>query len=249
MKRAGIVLVLTWIALAASLVRSEAAEPAKIRVLLLTGGHSFKEEPFFAIFDAMPDVAYTKATLPEAAGLLKPGLEEQYDVVVRYDMLVEMKPEYEAAFTRLMEKGIGLVGLHHNLMASFSSESDAYRKILGGQFIHKAKTIDGKDYPASPWRDDEELPIEVVDSQHPITQGLSNFTIHDESYGPFYTSPAIHVLLRTNHPRNNPLVAWTHPFGKSRVFYLMLGHGPEAYATPEYQQLLHRGIQWAAGRP
>lgn len=246
MKSARILLVLALVLLGSPLARSDAAEPGKIRALLVTGGHPFEEKPFFALFDALPEVTYTKATLPEDVGLLKPGLELQYDVVVRYDMLMEMPPESEESFQRLMEKGIGLVALHHTLVAQ--DNSDVYRKILGGQYIRTARTIDGRDYPVSGWKDDEELKIEVADPQHPITRGLGNFTVHDESYGPFYTSPAVHVLLRTNHPRNNPIVAWTHLYGKSRVFYLMLGHGPQAYATPEYRQLIDRGIQWAAGR-
>ncbi len=69
-----------------------AEQPAakKIRVLLTYGGHDFEEKPFFAMFDALPDVQYTKAPLPQSAGLLKPGLEKDYDVIVRYDMVAKL---------------------------------------------------------------------------------------------------------------------------------------------------------------
>ena len=42
----------------------EAVVEDKIRVLLVTGGHGFAEEPFYALFDAIPDVTYTKAVFP-----------------------------------------------------------------------------------------------------------------------------------------------------------------------------------------
>ena len=100
---------------ATSLQADPPAGQGKIRVLLTVGGHGFEEKPFYALFDAMPDVRYTKATMPKDAGLLKPGLEKQYDVLVRYDMVGGVKPEQEKALVELLNRGIGLVALHHNL--------------------------------------------------------------------------------------------------------------------------------------
>ena len=74
-----------WVS-SATLLAEEPTEKGKIRVLLTTGGHHFEVEPFYAMFDAMADVEYTKAELPQDAGLLKPGLEKQYDVIAMYDM-------------------------------------------------------------------------------------------------------------------------------------------------------------------
>ena len=94
-----------------------AEQPAakKTRVLLTYGGHDFQEKQFFAMFDALPDVQYTKAPLPQSAGLLKPGLEKGYDVIVRYDMVPSFTPDQEKDFVALLHRGIGLVALHHNL--------------------------------------------------------------------------------------------------------------------------------------
>ena len=62
---------LAWAVLAAALAAGAgAAEPAaqgEIRVLLTFGGHGFEQRPFFAMFDAMPGVKYTKAPLPQSA--------------------------------------------------------------------------------------------------------------------------------------------------------------------------------------
>ena len=36
----------------------------RLRVLLTYGGHDFQEKEFFAMWDALPGVSYTKAPLP-----------------------------------------------------------------------------------------------------------------------------------------------------------------------------------------
>lgn len=220
----------------------------KIRVLLTHGGHAFEEEPFYAMFDAMSDVQYTKAKMPDEAGLLKPGLEKQYDCIVMYDMCKPaINPEQRKAFLDLLAQGIGLVSMHHNVGAH--AGWDGYRKIIGGEFIFADDyKIDGKSYNKTPWSHGEDLKISVVDPDHPITKGVGPFEIHDETYGVFYTAPNIKPLLTTDHPKNNPVVAWTTQCGKSPVFYFMLGHDGAAYANPSFQKVLHQGIRWAAGQ-
>ena len=77
---------------------------------------------------------------------------------------------------------------------------------------------------------------------------LADFKIHDETYGGYYTAPGVKVLLKTDHPKNNPELGWTTQYGKSRVFYLMLGHDKQAYANPNYPKLVLQGIHWAVGK-
>lgn len=218
-----------------------------IRILLTTGGHAFEEEPFYAMFDQMPDVEYTKATLPDDASLLKPALAREYDCIVMYDMCREpLMPRQQKAFTMLLEKGIGVVSLHHNLGAH--RDWDEFRKIIGGKFIFGDCQIDGQSYTKTPWSHGEEIEVTVADTDHPITQGVEDFDIHDETYGRFYVAPDVHVLLTTDDPKNNPTLAWTTRYGNSRVFYLMLGHDGQAYGNPSFSRLVHQGIRWAAGQ-
>lgn len=218
----------------------------KTRILLTFGGHGFDEQPFFAMFDALPDVQTTRAEMPKSAALLRPGLEKDYDCLVMYDMVAAITPEQQAAFVQLLQTGIGVVSLHHNLGAH--RDWPEFRKIIGGQFVLKPMEIEGRPYKVSTWSHDETLAITAVDKQHPITQGIGDFQIHDETYGGYYTAPGVHVLLKTDHPKNKPELAWVTEYGRSRVFYLMLGHDAKAYACPQFQQLVHQGIRWAARR-
>lgn len=218
----------------------------KVRVLLTFGGHGFDQKAFFAMFDAMPNVEYTKAPLPKSADLLKPGLEKDYDVIVMYDMVPAVKPQQQKAFVELLNTGIGLVSLHHNMGAH--RDWDEFRKIIGGKFILKECEIDGQKYPKSGWSHGEDLKVTVADKEHPITRGLNDFEIHDETYNKYYTAPDVKVLLKTDHPKNDPELAWVKDYGKSRVFHLMLGHDAKAWENPNFREILARGIRWTAGK-
>jgi len=221
-------------------------KPDPIRILLTFGGHGFEQQPFFAMFDALPGVKYTKAEMPKDAGLLKPGLQKDYDAIVMYDMAAGFAPEQQQAFVELLKQGIGLVSLHHNLGAH--RNWDEFTKIIGGKYVFADAVLEGKAYKPSTWSHDELLKVKIADRAHPITQGVLDFEIHDETYGGFYTASDAHVLLTTDHPQNSPDIAWTKSYGKSRVFYLMLGHDSKAWANPNYPKLLAQGIRWAAGK-
>ena len=246
MRQFSFLALLLGLLVAAGSHRAAAQEPAKgkIRVLLTSGGHGFEEKAFFAMFDSFPDVVYTKAKMPQAAELLKSSLKKDFDVIVMYDMTPSFTPEQQKGFVELLNAGVGLVSLHHNIGAH--QEWEEFRKIIGGIHIPREFTVDGKKYGPSGATDDQDIPVTVVDKKHPITAGMDDFTIHDETYHKYYTAPDVQVLLTTNHPKNEPPVAWVKQYGKSRVFYFMLGHGPTAWQNPNYPVILANGIRWVA---
>lgn len=220
------------------------AADAKLRVLLTVGGHGFEEEAFYAVFKAMPDVTFQVAQMPQDAGRLKPGLEKDFDVIVMYDMVAGITPEQQKAFVELLRRGIGLVSLHHNLGAHGAWPE--FARIIGGKFFLKETEFQGKKFKPLQWQHDQDLTIQVADPDHPITRGLKDFQIHDETYRGYWTDPKARVLLKTNHPKNNPEIAWVKQYGNSRVFYLMLGHDSKAYANPSFREVIHRAIHWTA---
>jgi type 1 glutamine amidotransferase len=90
--------------------------------------------------------------------------------------------------------------------------------------------------------------VHVEDPKHPITQGLSDFAIKDETYLGHGLRPGMHVLLTTDEKTNSRAVAWVHKFRNAPVFYFQLGHDAKAYGQPEFATILGRGIRWTAGR-
>jgi type 1 glutamine amidotransferase len=225
-------------------VRAEDAKP--LRVLLTFGGHGFQQKEFFAMWDAMPGVTYAKAEMPKDAGLLKPGLEKQYDVIVLYDMVNQIAPGQQKAFVDLLNTGIGIVATHHSLGAN--PDWPEFTKIIGGKYLFNPETIDGRELARSTYDHDQELSVAIADREHPITKGLADFTIHDEAYGHFYVAPDSHILLTTDHSKCGHDIAWTRSYGKSRICYLMFGHDNKSWVDPNYQELLRRAMRWAAER-
>jgi type 1 glutamine amidotransferase len=230
-----------------SALAADAAGQKKIRILLTVGGHDFEQKQFYEMFDKLPGMTYKKIDLPQQLEMLKPGLEKDFDVIVMYDLCpVGITPEQQKNFVALLQTGIGLVAWHHNMAAHDAWPE--YHKIIGGRFFLKPTEMDGQKHEQSGWDHDQDIPVAIADKQHPITKGLKDFQIHDEVYNKYWTDPKVKVLLTTNHPKNDPELAWVHQYGKARVFYLMLGHDSKAWQNPSFHEIFVRGIRWAAAK-
>lgn len=246
MKKLVIIALACLAAALTSIAARTAPAESKVRVLLTYGGHGFQEQEFFAMWDALPGVSYTKAPLPRSADLFRPGLEKDYDVIVFYDMIKELSPAQQQGLIALLDRGIGVVSLHHNLGANL--EWPEYHQVIGGSWLDSKRSIDGRDYGPSVYEHGQEIPIQIADKDHPITKGLGDFVIHDETYGNTYVSPAVHVLLKADNPKNVSPFAWVSQHGKSRVVYFQAGHDADAWKHPSFREILQRSIRWAARR-
>jgi type 1 glutamine amidotransferase len=94
----------------------------------------------------------------------------------------------------------------------------------------------------------ETVHVQIAAPEHPVTKGLHAWTMVDEVYDLDDARLGSHVLLTTDHPQRIKTLAWTRRHKRSRVFVTALGHDKLAYADPNVQRLLRRGIQWTAGR-
>jgi hypothetical protein len=223
---------------------ASAAEAAKLKVLVVTGGHGFEKEAFFKVFEENPEIAFTAA----AHGRTNATAYERedwlsYDVVVLYDMMKEITPAQKAKFLALFDKGIGLVVTHHAI-ASYQHWPD-YERIIGGRYPEE----DGKSGVITAehgYEHDVEVPVVIVAKDHPVTAGLKDFTIRDEIYWGYRVQPEVTPLITTTHPKSGKPLAWARTEGKSRVVYLQLGHGPSAFGNPNYRQLVAQSIRWTA---
>lgn len=222
--------------------KQRAGQP--IRVLLTVGGHAFDQKEFYAMWDSFKGIKYDKLTCPAELDKLKPGLEKQYDVIVFYDQMKNLKPEQQKNLVDLIKGGVGVFSLHHNIGAN--SGWDEWANIIGALYIRSPRVIGGVQYTKAVSVDNQTFQIQVADPNHEITKGIKDFQIVDEAYDKYYLDPRVHVILSTVHPKNAKSVAWTTTYGKSPVFYLQLGHGPTAYNSPSFRQLVQNGIRWAA---
>lgn len=217
-----------------------------VRVLIVTGGHDFEREPFFEMFKSFEGITFEEVQHPNAHARLTPEASRGYDVVVLYDMWQPISEESQAAFVKLSRNGKGLVALHHSL-ASYQLW-DEYRNIIGGRWYTEKWKQNGVERPPSTFQHDVQFKVHIVDSKHPVTRGIQDFNIRDETYGNFEVLPKVKPLLTTDEPTSNRVIAWAHTYGRSRVVYIQLGHDHCAYENPSYRRLVLQAIRWVAGR-
>ncbi len=151
--------------------------------------------------------------------------------------------EAKADLLALLTAGKALVALHHSLGAYEAWPE--YWAILGGHYMLGPHTIHGITYPASTYDHDVTFPVKVVDAQHPVTKGVTDFDLLDEVYGKFWVAPNSVPLLTTTEPRSSPTIGWMHRYGRSQVVYLEPGHGPSSWNNPSYRTLLTNALRFA----
>ena len=221
-----------------------ADNPAKVRILVVTGGHDFEQQPFFKLFQDNSDITYKAVEHPKAHALLKADAAKEWDVLVLYDMYQNISEEAKADFLARLKEGKGLVVMHHAI-ASYQKWPE-YAKIIGAKYYLEKTTVNGVEKPVSIWEHDVKFNLRVADPNHPVTRGVKDFQIHDETYNLFDVAPDVHPLVTTDEPKSNKLISWAKTYGSARVVYLQSGHDHFAYENPHFQQILKQAIRWVA---
>ncbi len=224
--------------------KSAAAEASKIRVLLVYGGHDFQTNQFLQFFKANPDITFDAVEHPNAHARLRPDAARQYDVLVVYDMWQKITDEAKADLVNFFKSGKGMVSLHHSI-ANYQNWPE-YEKIIGGRYYLDKTMVNGVQKERSTWKHDVDFKVQVVDGGHPITRGVKDFQIHDETYGKFDMAPESHLLLATEEPTSARTLAWAKTYEGARIAYIQLGHDQLAYKNPNYSRLVANAIRWAA---
>jgi type 1 glutamine amidotransferase len=217
-----------------------------LKVAVLTGGHDFEQKPFTEMFNSFKGMECTEIKLEDHSEIFEDIGNWDYDVIVMYNMTQEISKKRRDNFKKLLDRGIGLVALHHN-MGAFQAWPE-FKKIAGGKYYVKPMKEGDKEIRGSTYKHDLDMEIKVADKSHPITRGLKDFTIHDEGYKYCGFEEDNHVLLTVDHPESDRSVCWVRKCGKSRVCGLQLGHDGKAYANPNYRKVLSQAILWTAGR-
>ncbi len=217
---------------------------AGIRVMLIYGGHDFETNQFLKVFRDNPEITLATAEYPAAEAWFEPARARDYDVLVFYDMWQKLSPGGKSNLVALIQGGKPLVAMHHTLAASQSW--DEYANIIGGKYHETKWRKNGVEQPKSTYQHDVDFTVHIADREHPVTQGIQDFTIHDETYGGFDVHPDSHVLLTVNAPTSGRDIAWTKTYGTARVIYLQLGHDHQAFENANYQRLVRQAIRWVA---
>ncbi|WP_160168089.1 ThuA domain-containing protein [Rhodopirellula sallentina] len=95
--------------------------------------------------------------------------------------------------------------------------------------------------------------VRIDASDHPITRGMKDFTIHDELWHRTAVQKDSTILASAfsspEHRGTGQIepIALAHNYGEGRSFTLLLGHAAEQMSTPGFKTFLIRGTAWAAG--
>jgi len=216
----------------------------KIKAVVVTGGHAFEHKPFISLFEGYDDIEYVEVQLKDHSEIFEDISGWDYNVIVFFNMTQKISPKRQENFTKLVKNGTGVVALHHS-MGSFQ-EWPEYIKIIGGRYNLKASEVGGVKREASTYKHDADFTVHIEDTKHPITRGLTDFEVHDETYKKCSFEKDNRLLLTTNHPDSDTEIGWVRSYGRGKVCFIMVGHGPSVYANPTYRQLVARSIRWSA---
>jgi type 1 glutamine amidotransferase len=152
-----------------------------------------------------------------------------------------------ADLEKFLQRGGGLVAMHAGVVAG--DQHEWCKKIIGGTWRWPDANLP-KD-KASKWLEGD-VGLFWVDTEHPISRGLSNFDWKDEIYYDFDFASDIGVLATSFH--NVHIIApqvWTYEknlAGSSqsyRAFVALPGHEFEIFNLPQCLTLLMRCFAWA----
>jgi type 1 glutamine amidotransferase len=225
---------------------ARAAETEKIRVLLVTGGHGFEHKQFFQLFETNSEITVRAIDHTNMASWLKAGAANNYDVIVLYDMGKDISDEMKNDFIARLKDGKGLVVLHHAI-CSYQNWPE-YRRIVGGRYYLDKDVVDGVQKESSSYLHGQRFEIHVADPNHPVTDGVHDFEIHDETYKGFDCTSDVHPLLTTDDPESSKVIAWSKTYEKARVVFIQSGHDHNAWDNPNYQRLVRQAIRWTYNR-
>jgi len=217
-----------------------------VKVVVITGGHGFEHDPFFKIFDEIKEINYIESVQKDHSELFEDISDWDYDVMVFYNMTQEISEKRRKNFLELLDKGVGVVALHHT-MGAYQAWPE-FKKIIGAKYYLKDVMEDGVPRKKGSYKHGLDVTVHVKDQNHPVTKGMSDFTIHDETYKNCWFDKSNHVLLTTDHATSDPTIGWVREHGKAKVVTIQLGHDSKAYNNSNYRQLVKRAILWTAGK-
>ena len=220
------------------------AKPNPTRILVITGGHDYNKEEFNKMLSGFPEVTFQVVEFPAAFEMFKPENRLKYDVLVFYHMWQTITPDEEKMMTDCISGGKPLVVLHHSICAF--DDWPEYWNMIGGKYFHKPTTFKGKQYTECSYIHDIHFRVNITRRKHPVTRGLSDFDIFDETYKGYFVDDNVTPLLTTDEPSSNHVIGWAKTYGKSRIVVLQSGHDVPTFQNPSYRKLLLQAIEWVS---
>lgn len=185
--------------------------------------------PYFTV-DVRALTAENLARVPLLV-ILRDGL--QRPTLDHADDYQWMTPEQERAVVAFVAGGGAFLNLHNSM--GLYPDDGPYLNLVGGRYTGHGPL--------------ERFRVEVVDREHPITRGVTDFSVADEQHAPTYDAEKVHLLLMNRSDDGKTAAAgWVREPGRGRLCHLANGHTRESLLHPMYQRLLRNAIDWCLRR-
>ncbi|MFQ3548200.1 MAG: ThuA domain-containing protein [Armatimonadota bacterium] len=162
------------------------------------------------------------------------------DLIVPVWTCGNLTGEQEGTLLKAIKSGVGCGGWHGGMGDAFRNNT-SYQFMVGGQWVaHPGNIL--------------EYEVNIIDKDHEITKGISDFKITSEQYY-MHIDPSNNVLATTEFKgtEGEPWIAgtvmpavWTRKFGEGNVFYSSVGHVAADFQVEEAKEIVKRGLIWAS---
>ena len=213
----------------------------KIQVAVLVENHEYDVIAFQNMLNSFSDCAcYVQ---PVDLFVRDEKNRDQYDTVLWYNMNIpipdEGTPLRDYMENKLGADGQGIVLIHHALLCFkhwdlYTDVSGVSVRLEDGLFSYHQNT-----------------PVRCVirNADYPVTRGLQDFDLIDETYiigEP--DQPGNDLLITAECPVGIKNIGWARMYKTSRVFVTASGHDNRVYGDTNYRELIHNAILWTSGR-
>jgi hypothetical protein len=209
----------------------QAAHAKDLNVLFIgDNGHHRPKARFVQLAPVLAERGVELVYTDKVADLNDENLKN-YDAVALYANIDRIEPGPEKALLDFVANGKGFVPIHCATYCFRNSKEIV--ALMGGQF---------KSHGTGTFR------TTIAESEHPIMRGFGGFESWDETYvHHLHNEKDRTVLAYRIDARGREPWTWVRTHGKGRVFYTAWGHDQRTWGNAGFQNLVERGIRWAAG--
>ena len=228
-----------------------------MKLLVMSGGRHPYEESTPVLEAFLKSAGHDVTVTEDASALADGGAMSGYDALV-FNTRRENLPDFgEWALSSEQQQGLkdyinggkGFVCIH--ISTCLSATWPEYHEITGGGWITGTSF-----HP--PYG---QFTVNVSNADHPGAKGVADFSTNDELYMGLAVKDGNDVFITGTAedgthpwgPERTPQfmpggtypLGWTRRYGEGNVFVLLLGHDGRSFETPEFQQMVLNGVDWA----